>query len=162
MYYTLHTLSKNNLTCFSGTMTCCTSYYQTQDGCLREPFLRLTFENHFFYLTVNPDFYFDNSYWILLLSFLSIVKRQKSSNQSFKKKGIIKVFYANMQHRPQISACIGATGVNCSTPCPDNYFGTKCMDRCQCSTDECDKELGCYKGKKKGGDYKGPIFFLLL
>lgn len=86
MFYSLHTLSKNNLTCFSGTMTCCTSYYQTQDGCLREPFLRLTFENHFFYLTVNPDFYFDNSYWILLLSFLSIVKRQKSSNQSFKKK----------------------------------------------------------------------------
>ncbi|XP_078336135.1 uncharacterized protein LOC111137598 isoform X2 [Crassostrea virginica] len=73
------TISPDNLNIcmqLDGTMTCCTSYYQTQDGCI---------------------------------------------------------------------PCIGATGFNCSTPCPDNYFGTKCMDRCQCSTDECDKELGCYK-----------------
>ncbi|XP_078336136.1 uncharacterized protein LOC111137598 isoform X4 [Crassostrea virginica] len=82
------TISPNNLNthvCMQrdGTMTCCTSYYQTQDGCL---------------------------------------------------------------------PCIGAIGPNCSISCPPNYFGAKCMDRCQCSTDECDKELGCYKDYQTTAD----------
>ena len=90
MFYSLHTLSKN-LTCFSGTMTCCFSYYQTQDGCLREPFLRLTPANHFYFLKVKPDFNFYNSYRILS----KVLQKDKNSNQNLNKKVIIKVFCAN-------------------------------------------------------------------
>ncbi|XP_061162446.1 N-acetylglucosamine-1-phosphodiester alpha-N-acetylglucosaminidase-like [Saccostrea echinata] len=41
--------------------------------------------------------------------------------------------------------CIGSHGQNCSSPCPQNYFGPKCTSRCQCLESECDKIYGCPK-----------------
>ncbi|XP_055997242.1 DNA damage-regulated autophagy modulator protein 2-like [Ostrea edulis] len=41
--------------------------------------------------------------------------------------------------------CIGAFGENCSWPCPFAFFGYKCKERCNCSSDThwCDNISGC-------------------
>lgn len=41
--------------------------------------------------------------------------------------------------------CVGSFGLNCSMPCPPNYFGPSCASMCQCGKDECDAKLGCPK-----------------
>lgn len=45
------------------------------------------------------------------------------------------------------SECVGSVGLNCSLPCPPEYFGPKCASHCQCTKDECDAKFGCPKGK---------------
>lgn len=45
------------------------------------------------------------------------------------------------------SECVGSVDVNCSMPCPPEYFGPKCASHCQCMENECDAKVGCHKGK---------------
>ena len=41
-------------------------------------------------------------------------------------------------------ACMdGYTGVNCSTPCPDSFYGQGCLLSCSCSIDLCHHVYGC-------------------
>ncbi|XP_056017896.1 N-acetylglucosamine-1-phosphodiester alpha-N-acetylglucosaminidase-like isoform X2 [Ostrea edulis] len=42
--------------------------------------------------------------------------------------------------------CIGSSGVNCTTPCPPDWFGPQCHIRCQCSSIKCDVIYGCAEG----------------
>nr|XP_011445046.2 N-acetylglucosamine-1-phosphodiester alpha-N-acetylglucosaminidase-like isoform X3 [Crassostrea gigas] len=44
--------------------------------------------------------------------------------------------------------CVGSVGLNCSLPCPPEYFGPKCASLCQCTKDECDAKFGCPKDMK--------------
>lgn len=45
------------------------------------------------------------------------------------------------------TACIGALGQNCSTPCSSGYYGRLCKSKCLCPENQCDKLTGCVKGK---------------
>lgn len=36
--------------------------------------------------------------------------------------------------------CIGSFGVHCVSPCPEGYYGIKCLGKCQCS--DCDSITG--------------------
>ncbi|XP_078333052.1 uncharacterized protein LOC111109726 isoform X2 [Crassostrea virginica] len=45
--------------------------------------------------------------------------------------------------------CVGSFGENCSSPCPDGYFGYRCLQICDCNnTEECDPKNGCVNKKE--------------
>lgn len=52
----------------------------------------------------------------------------------------------------KFTACNGSFGLNCSSPCPDGYYGLGCRRICNCNdTQKCDPMIGCiYKGDHNG------------
>ncbi|XP_078314240.1 uncharacterized protein LOC111103134 isoform X1 [Crassostrea virginica] len=52
-------------------------------------------------------------------------------------------------------ACMdGYTGVNCSTPCPDSFYGQGCLLSCSCSIDLCHHVYGCRISQGTTADVK--------
>lgn len=52
----------------------------------------------------------------------------------------------------KFSACNGSFGNNCSSPCPDGYYGLGCRLNCICTdTQKCDPMIGCIHN----GDHNG-------
>ena len=42
------------------------------------------------------------------------------------------------------TACIHSLQANCTTTCPDGYFGDKCLGICKCAKSQvCDADIGC-------------------
>ncbi|XP_062568721.1 uncharacterized protein LOC134230875 [Saccostrea cucullata] len=49
--------------------------------------------------------------------------------------------YVESEHRCQ--ECVGWFGANCSSKCPDGFYGKQCIEKCSCEARHCDKVLGC-------------------
>lgn len=56
-------------------------------------------------------------------------------------------------HFAVFAACMGSYGPNCSSICPNGYFGHGCRHKCSCaSTQWCDAVIGC--SSKINGKWK--------
>nr|XP_022326765.1 protein draper-like [Crassostrea virginica] len=70
---------------------------------------------------------------------------------------------ANFHRDPrtkQCLPCIGSFGLNCSSPCPDGYYGSACRQICNCNeTQKCNQTIGCiYKGDHNVEESSTPSF----
>ena len=56
----------------------------------------------------------------------------------------MKRFFVALLLLNEFTACIGSFGLNCSSSCPDGYYGLGCRQICNCNDREkCDPMIGC-------------------
>ncbi|XP_048775323.1 uncharacterized protein LOC125679901 isoform X2 [Ostrea edulis] len=39
--------------------------------------------------------------------------------------------------------CVGSFGINCTSPCPEGWYGPRCKEQCSCPDSKCDDVHGC-------------------
>lgn len=74
-----------------------------------------------------------------------------SSNCSRDDRSCCANYYIDVESR-LCKPCIGSFGHNCSFPCPPEYFGHGCLEKCNCNDAlACDPKMGCVAKNNESG-----------